>query len=44
MCISVNGIKLFNELNDELKLCKTVKVFEKCYKNKVINSYNNEQL
>ena len=43
MCISVHGIKLWNDLNENIKKCENVKLFVKYYKLEIINRYKIEQ-
>ena len=43
MCISVHGIKLWNELNENIKKCENVKLFVKYFKLEIINRYKIEQ-
>lgn len=39
-CVSVLGVKLWNGLNDELKLCSSLLMFKKTLKCKIIDAYN----
>ena len=38
-CISVIGVKLWNSLDNELKLANSIKTYKKLYKAKVIDTY-----
>uniref|UniRef100_A0A8C6MEW6 Reverse transcriptase domain-containing protein n=1 Tax=Nothobranchius furzeri TaxID=105023 RepID=A0A8C6MEW6_NOTFU len=40
MCISIYGVKLWNNLDDELKKCTTTDQFKKMYKDKMLKSYD----
>ena len=39
-CVSVLGVKLWNELNNEIKMCNSIFVFKKTLKCKIIKGYN----
>ena len=41
-CLSVKGINLWNDLDNELKSCTSLNKFKKMYKNKIINRYKAE--
>ena len=38
-CISVKGVKLWNSLDNELKLANSIKTYKKLFKAKVIDTY-----
>ena len=39
-CVSFLGVKLWNGLSDELKLCRSLLSFKKTLKGKIIKDYN----
>ena len=39
-CVSVLGAKLWNGLNDEIKMCNFMLVFKKTLKSKIIKGYS----
>ena len=38
-CISVQGVNLWNKLDNELKMCTTITKFKSNFKRKVFNKY-----
>ena len=38
-CLSVRGVCLWNSLESKLKMCPTVKIFKKMFKDKVMDKY-----
>ena len=44
MCISVCGVKLWNGLREEVRLCKSLRHFKGIYKKEVLDSYRREEL